>query len=66
MERMCTFSTRTFLNSSWLPQKWFLTIAQAVDLKFLAYLAGKEDLNLKANPSLSATNVLLINENFSS
>lgn len=64
MERMCVFSTRTSLNSSWLPQKQFLTVAEAVDLQLLAYLEGKEDLHPKSNPSPSVTSVLLINENF--
>lgn len=62
---MCIFSTRTSLNSSWLPQKRFLTVAEAVNLQLLAYLEGTEDLHPKSNPSLSATNVLLISENSS-
>jgi len=64
MERMCIFSTRTFLNSSWLPQKQSLTVTEVVDLGLPVCLEGKEDLHPKSNPSLPATTVLLINENF--
>lgn len=55
-------STRTSLSSSWLPQKYFLTVAEAANVQLLAYLKGKEGHHLKLNPNLSARNILLIEE----
>lgn len=65
MERMCMFSTRTSLTSTCLPQKWFLTVTDAVDLQLSACLGGKVDLHPKSHPSPSATSRVQINENFS-
>lgn len=62
MEKMCMLSTRTSLSSSWLPQKHFLTVAEAANVQLLAYLKGKEGHHLKVNPNLSAPNILLIEE----
>lgn len=55
-------STQTSLSSSWLPQKHFLTVAEAANVQLAAYLKGKDGHHLKLNPNLSAPSVLLIEE----